>query len=115
MMFPVMLIIVGADTVYPVGNLHFASTFDQDSQSLAGGIFNVATRVSSSLLFLLQQYLIYIFNSLVLLLDWQLAPASLLRYPRNTMPKTLHWQLIRPRSSWLVSELPAGHALLLAP
>jgi hypothetical protein len=38
---------VGADFVYPVGNLHIASTFDQDSQSLAGGVFNVATRVST--------------------------------------------------------------------
>lgn len=37
---------VGADVVYPVGNLQIASNFDQDSQSLAGGIFNVATRVS---------------------------------------------------------------------
>ncbi|KZP30068.1 MFS general substrate transporter [Athelia psychrophila] len=49
MMFPVMLMIVGADTVYPVGNLHFASTFDQDSQSLAGGIFNVAARLGTSI------------------------------------------------------------------
>ncbi|KZP16560.1 MFS general substrate transporter [Athelia psychrophila] len=49
MMFFVMLLTVGADTVYPVGNLHFASTFDQDSQSLAGGIFNVATRLGASI------------------------------------------------------------------
>ncbi|KZP16508.1 MFS general substrate transporter [Athelia psychrophila] len=49
MMFLVMLLIVGADTVYPVGSLHFASTFDQDSQSLAGGIFTVATRLGTSI------------------------------------------------------------------
>ena len=37
---------VGADAVYPVGNLQIISHFNDDSQSLAGGIFNVATRVS---------------------------------------------------------------------
>lgn len=40
---------VGADVIYPVGNLHIASTFDEDSQSLAGGVFNVATRVSRTI------------------------------------------------------------------
>jgi hypothetical protein len=37
--------IAGADIVYPVGSLLISSAFDEDSQSLAGGIFNVATRV----------------------------------------------------------------------
>ncbi|KAL0952985.1 hypothetical protein HGRIS_007196 [Hohenbuehelia grisea] len=47
--FLVMLFIVGADAVYPVGNLQIACNFDEDSQSLAGGIFNVATRLGTSL------------------------------------------------------------------
>ncbi|KAJ7729261.1 major facilitator superfamily domain-containing protein [Mycena maculata] len=40
---------VGADVVYPVGNLHLSSVFDDDSQSLAGGLFNVASRIGTSL------------------------------------------------------------------
>ncbi|KAJ6544040.1 major facilitator superfamily domain-containing protein [Mycena capillaripes] len=47
--FLVMLFIVGADVVYPVGNLHLSSVFDEDSQSLAGGLFNVASRIGTSL------------------------------------------------------------------
>ncbi|KAK7063775.1 MFS general substrate transporter [Favolaschia claudopus] len=47
--FLVMLFIVGADVVYPVGNLHLVSVFDEDSQSLAGGLFNVASRLGTSL------------------------------------------------------------------
>ncbi|KAF8190405.1 major facilitator superfamily domain-containing protein [Mycena galopus ATCC 62051] len=47
--FLVMLFIVGADVVYPVGNLHLSSVFDDDSQSLAGGLFNVASRLGTSL------------------------------------------------------------------
>ncbi|KAF7337738.1 MFS domain-containing protein [Mycena sanguinolenta] len=47
--FLVMLFIVGADVVYPVGNLHLATVFDEDSQSLAGGLFNVASRMGTSL------------------------------------------------------------------
>jgi len=39
-------LIAGADIVYPVGTLQISAAFDEDSQSLAGGIFNVATRVS---------------------------------------------------------------------
>jgi hypothetical protein len=39
--------IVGSETAYPVGNLKISSAFDGDSQALAGGLFNVATRVSS--------------------------------------------------------------------
>ncbi|KAJ7508587.1 major facilitator superfamily domain-containing protein [Mycena galericulata] len=47
--FLVMLFTVGADVVYPVGNLHLSSVFDDDSQSLAGGLFNVASRIGTSL------------------------------------------------------------------
>ncbi|KAJ6588750.1 major facilitator superfamily domain-containing protein [Mycena capillaripes] len=47
--FIVMLFIVGADVVYPVGNLHLSAVFDDDSQSLAGGLFNVASRLGTSL------------------------------------------------------------------
>ncbi|KAF4568600.1 hypothetical protein EYR40_009994 [Pleurotus pulmonarius] len=47
--FLVMIFIVGADAVYPVGNLQIISHFNEDSQSLAGGIFNVATRLGTSL------------------------------------------------------------------
>lgn len=39
---------VGADIVYPVGSLYVSSTFDEDSQSVAGGLFNVAGRVRTS-------------------------------------------------------------------
>ncbi|KIM81923.1 hypothetical protein PILCRDRAFT_820793 [Piloderma croceum F 1598] len=49
MMFLVMIFVVGADVIYPVGNLHIASTFGEDSQSLAGGVFNVATRIGTSI------------------------------------------------------------------
>jgi hypothetical protein len=41
----VTCVIAGADIVYPVGTLQISSAFDEDSQSLAGGMFNVATRV----------------------------------------------------------------------
>ncbi|KAF7325316.1 MFS general substrate transporter [Mycena venus] len=47
--FLVMALVVGADVVYPVGNLHLSSVFDDDSQSLAGGLFNVASRLGTSL------------------------------------------------------------------
>ncbi|KAJ7205262.1 major facilitator superfamily domain-containing protein [Mycena pura] len=47
--FLVMIFTVGADVVYPVGNLHLSSVFDSDSQSLAGGLFNVASRMGTSL------------------------------------------------------------------
>ena len=40
---------VGADVVYLVGILHISASFDEDSQLLVGGVFNVATRVSSTL------------------------------------------------------------------
>ncbi|KAJ7134992.1 major facilitator superfamily domain-containing protein [Mycena crocata] len=47
--FLVMIFITGADVVYPVGSLHLSSVFDDDSQSLAGGLFNVASRIGTSL------------------------------------------------------------------
>ncbi|KAJ7044973.1 major facilitator superfamily domain-containing protein [Mycena alexandri] len=47
--FLVMIFVVGADVVYPAGNLHLSSVFDDDSQSLAGGLFNVASRLGTSL------------------------------------------------------------------
>ncbi|KAJ7157097.1 major facilitator superfamily domain-containing protein [Mycena filopes] len=47
--FLVMIFVVGADVVYPAGNLHLSSVFDEDSQSLAGGLFNVASRIGTSL------------------------------------------------------------------
>ncbi|KAF9462499.1 major facilitator superfamily-domain-containing protein [Collybia nuda] len=49
MSFWVMILVVGADVVYPVGTLQISSAFDEKSQSLAGGIFNVATRLGTSL------------------------------------------------------------------
>lgn len=49
MSFWVMILIAGADVVYPVGTLQISSVFDEDSQSLAGGIFHVATRLGTSL------------------------------------------------------------------
>ncbi|KAI9069385.1 MFS general substrate transporter [Trametes sanguinea] len=36
------------DIAYTVGNLHISLTFDPSSQGLAGGIFNVATRLGTS-------------------------------------------------------------------
>ncbi|KAJ8522255.1 hypothetical protein ONZ45_g1154 [Pleurotus djamor] len=47
--FLVMIFVVGADAVYPVGNLQIIQNFDENSQSLAGGIFNVATRLGTSI------------------------------------------------------------------
>ncbi|KAJ7682956.1 major facilitator superfamily domain-containing protein [Mycena rosella] len=47
--FLVMIFIVIADVIYPAGNLYLSSVFDDDSQSLAGGLFNVATRIGTSL------------------------------------------------------------------
>ncbi|KAJ7146260.1 major facilitator superfamily domain-containing protein [Mycena epipterygia] len=47
--FLVMVFTVGADVVYPVGNLYLSSVFEDDSQSLAGGLFNVASRIGTSL------------------------------------------------------------------
>ncbi|KAK7044587.1 MFS general substrate transporter [Favolaschia claudopus] len=47
--FLVMLLVSGGDVFYPVGNLHLSSVFDEDSQSMAGGLFNVASRLGTSL------------------------------------------------------------------
>ncbi|KAJ6615199.1 major facilitator superfamily domain-containing protein [Mycena sp. CBHHK59/15] len=49
MSFWVMALLAGADLIYPVGTLQVASAFDDDSQSLAGGIFTVATRLGTSI------------------------------------------------------------------
>jgi MFS family permease len=49
MMFFVMIFIVGASVTYPLGTLHLARTFDEKSQSLAGGIFNVAQQIGMAL------------------------------------------------------------------
>ncbi|KAJ6474476.1 major facilitator superfamily [Mycena vitilis] len=47
--FWVMVLVVGADLVYPAGTLQVSSAFDNDSKSLAGGIFTVATRLGTSI------------------------------------------------------------------
>ncbi|KAJ6455296.1 major facilitator superfamily domain-containing protein [Mycena vitilis] len=49
MAFLVMVLVVGADAVYPVGNLRVCSAFADDSQALAGGVFSVATRLGTSI------------------------------------------------------------------
>lgn len=49
MSFIIMVIMVGADLIYPIGSLHISIACDEESQSLAGGIFNVATRIGTSL------------------------------------------------------------------
>ncbi|KAJ7888691.1 major facilitator superfamily-domain-containing protein [Mycena olivaceomarginata] len=45
----VMILLAGADLIYPAGTLQVSSAFDNDSKSLAGGIFTVATRIGASL------------------------------------------------------------------
>ncbi len=49
MAFPIMLTIAWTDIAYTVGNLHVSIVFDADSQALAGSIFNVATRLGTSI------------------------------------------------------------------
>ncbi|KAG1729327.1 major facilitator superfamily domain-containing protein [Suillus paluster] len=49
MAFFMMITIVGVDIVYPLGNQQIAATFDEDSQSLAGSIFSVTTRLATAL------------------------------------------------------------------
>ncbi|KAI0742337.1 major facilitator superfamily domain-containing protein [Daedaleopsis nitida] len=49
MAFFIMLTISWTDVAYTVGNLHISIAFDADSQGLAGGIFNVATRLGTSI------------------------------------------------------------------
>ncbi|KIJ59475.1 hypothetical protein HYDPIDRAFT_33163 [Hydnomerulius pinastri MD-312] len=48
MAFFMMITICGVDVIYPIGNMQIAAAFDEDSQSLAGGIFNVMTRLATS-------------------------------------------------------------------
>jgi hypothetical protein len=43
-----LCVLVGADIIYPIGSLYLCAHCDEDSQALAGGIFNVATRVRGS-------------------------------------------------------------------
>ncbi|KAI0776576.1 major facilitator superfamily domain-containing protein [Trametes elegans] len=49
MAFPIMLTIAWTDVAYTVGNLHISIALDARSQGLAGGVFNVATRLGTSL------------------------------------------------------------------
>ncbi|KAH7885093.1 major facilitator superfamily domain-containing protein [Phlebopus sp. FC_14] len=49
MAFFMMITICGIDVIYPIGNMQIAAAFDEDSQSLAGGIFNVTIRLATSL------------------------------------------------------------------
>ncbi|KAI0739552.1 major facilitator superfamily domain-containing protein [Daedaleopsis nitida] len=49
MAFPIMLFVAWTDAAYTVGNLQISISFDSDSQGLAGGIFNVATRLGTSI------------------------------------------------------------------
>ncbi|KAJ6614652.1 major facilitator superfamily-domain-containing protein [Mycena sp. CBHHK59/15] len=49
MSFWVMVLLAGADLVYPIGTLQVSSAFDKDSKSLAGGIFIVATQLGGSI------------------------------------------------------------------
>ncbi|KAF5364394.1 hypothetical protein D9757_011905 [Collybiopsis confluens] len=49
MAFWIMILIVGADVIYPVATIYISSNLDEESQSLAGGIFNVATRLGTSI------------------------------------------------------------------
>lgn len=44
-----MCLTAGADVAYPIGTLHLSLSFEEHSQSLAGGIFNVATRLGTAL------------------------------------------------------------------
>ncbi|EIM80377.1 MFS general substrate transporter, partial [Stereum hirsutum FP-91666 SS1] len=45
----ILISVVGSDAVYPVGNLHCCSAFNEDSHALAGALFNVAIRIGTSL------------------------------------------------------------------
>ncbi|KAG0696619.1 major facilitator superfamily domain-containing protein [Suillus ampliporus] len=49
MAFFMMITIVGVDIVYPLGNQQVVTSFDEDSQSLAGSIFSVTTRLATAL------------------------------------------------------------------
>ncbi|KAG1721892.1 major facilitator superfamily domain-containing protein [Suillus lakei] len=49
MAFFMMITIAGVAIVYPLGNQQIAVSLDEDSQSLAGGIFSVTTRLATAL------------------------------------------------------------------
>ncbi|KAJ7612113.1 major facilitator superfamily-domain-containing protein [Roridomyces roridus] len=49
MSFWVMSLLAGADLVYPIGTLQVSAAFSEDSKSLAGGVFIVATRLGTSI------------------------------------------------------------------
>ncbi|EJT98005.1 MFS general substrate transporter [Dacryopinax primogenitus] len=48
-MFWVMLFIVGPDAAYAVSNIHISAAVPAQDQALAGGIFNVTTRLATAL------------------------------------------------------------------
>lgn len=49
MSFFMMITIVGVDIIYALGNQQIAVSLDEESQSLAGGIFSVTTRLATAL------------------------------------------------------------------
>lgn len=49
MAFFMMITIAGVAIVYPLGNQQIAVSLDEDSQSLAGGIFSVTTRLATAI------------------------------------------------------------------
>lgn len=49
MAFFMMITIAGVDIVYSLGDQQITVSLDEDSQSLAGGIFSVATRLATAL------------------------------------------------------------------
>jgi len=49
MAFFMMLLLPILDITYTVANMHVCTSFNGDSQALAGGIFNVATRLGTSI------------------------------------------------------------------
>ncbi|KZO90441.1 MFS general substrate transporter [Calocera viscosa TUFC12733] len=49
MMFWVMLFTVGPDAAYAVANIHISAAVPAQDQALAGGIFNVTTRLATAL------------------------------------------------------------------
>ncbi|KAG2337383.1 MFS general substrate transporter [Suillus weaverae] len=49
MAFFMMITVAGVAIVYPLGNQQIAVSLDEDSQSLAGGIFSVTTRLATAL------------------------------------------------------------------
>lgn len=49
MAFIVMVLNAGADVAFPIVSLHLSHSFDQDSQSLAAGLFTVSIRLATAL------------------------------------------------------------------